>query len=175
MAKRHRTDIARRIDAITPELRSEIRAVIGGEKPWPLVLFGEAGTGKTCAALCMLDYAGGDYFTVYSLCARLIQSQQGRLEWSQEGRGGVIWPDKFWSMMASQPLVVMDELGCRDRPSDPHYEAVKEVIEIRAGKPLVVISNHGLERIAQLYDARIASRLAAGTVFCLDGEDRRLA
>lgn len=153
----------------------QINAVASGESPWPLVLIGKPGTGKTCAALCMLDYAGGQYYTVASLCSLLIQSQQGRLEWSHEGRGGTLWPEQFWTRLAREPLVVLDELGCRAQVSDAQYEAVKNVIEERHARPLVVISNLAVSDLARVYDDRIASRLAAGTVFEVEGEDRRLS
>src|SRR3990167_4114582 len=80
--------IDRRISGIRPALRAIIRSLLAGEKPWPLVLLGPAGTGKTCAALCLLDHAGGSYWTVGMLCDRLIQAQQGRLAWPPMGRGG---------------------------------------------------------------------------------------
>lgn len=156
-------------------LRQEIRKLVAGESPWPLLLDGKVGTGKTCAALCLLDYAGGEYYTVAGLCSTLIQSQQGRLEWSHEGRGGTLWPEKLWAKLAAAPLVVLDELGCRDKPTDAHYEAVKTLIDERHGKPFVVISNLTLDRIEALYDDRVSSRLAAGTVFTLSGQDRRIA
>lgn len=154
-----------------------MRSLVNGELPWPLVLMGKPGTGKTCAALCLLDYTtgGGEYYTVSGFCNTMIQSQQGRLEWSHEGRGGTVWPEKLWRQISNVPLAILDELGCRERPTDAHYECVKGFIEERLGKPLIVISNHPLEQIATIYDDRIASRLAAGTVVEMDGKDRRLA
>ncbi len=104
-----------------------------------------------------------------------IQSQQGRLEWSHEGRGGTLWPERFWARLAAAPLVVLDELGCRERASDAHYEAVKTAIDERQGKPLVAITNLAIDQIATLYDDRISSRLAAGTVLTLGCGDRRIA
>lgn len=148
--------------------------MVSGKNPWPLFLYGPVGTGKTCAALCLLDWAGGEYWTVAGLCAMLIQCQQGRLEWSHEGRGGTIWPERFWRMVRQAPLVVLDELGCRGNVSDAHYEAVKTVVDERAGLPLVVLSNLSLEGVEKGYDDRIASRLALGTVIHLQGMDRRL-
>jgi hypothetical protein len=52
---------------------------------------------------------------------------------------------------------------------------VKTAIEERHNRPLVVVSNLTLSEIATNYDARIASRLAAGTVFETAGEDQRLS
>lgn len=124
--------------------------------------------------LCLLDHAGGDYLTASGLCDLVAQAQQGRLEWYHEGHGGVLWPEKLWAKLARAHLVVVDELGSRDRVSDHHYECVKRIIDERQGQPLALASNHDIEALARLYDDRIASRIAAGTVLGLDGDDRRL-
>lgn len=166
--------IPRNVTGIDAELRKVIRDLVSGEAPWPLVLYGPAGTGKTCAALCLLDYAGGIYFTVSDLCNKLIQSQQGRLEWTHEGRGGVVWPDAFWHKIGTARLAVLDELGCREKVSDAHYEAVKQFVDERAFKPFVAITNLSLQQLGATYDDRILSRLAAGTKVQLGGPDRRI-
>lgn len=99
----------------------------------------------------------------------------GRLEWSREGRGGTLWPDRFRLIYLSQPvLLVLDELGLRDTVSDAHYESVYRAVELRMGRPFVVISNHPLERLEKIYDARTVSRLGAGTLVEVSGADRRL-
>lgn len=156
------------------EVRQVVRQLVAGEKPWPLVMMGSPGSGKTCTALCLLDYVGGEYYTVWSLCDLLVQSQQGRLEIESNGEIRRTYPAQFWGRVARSPLVVLDELGCRDRASDHHFECVKNLIDARHGKPLVVVSNHQLDDLARLYDDRIASRLAAGTVVEVGGKDRRL-
>jgi hypothetical protein len=166
--------VPRSIAEIEDGLRLKIRGLVAGELPWPLFLEGAVGTGKTCAALCLLDLAGGEYHTVSGLCNLIIQSQQGRLEWVHECRGGTIWPHQVWSKIASAPLAVLDEMGCREKASDAHYENVKNFIEERMWKPLIVISNLPLEQVAAIYDDRIYSRLASGTVVRLEGKDRRV-
>lgn len=142
-----------------------------------MYLYGPAGCGKTCAALALLDHTVGKglYYTVASLLAEYIQSQQGRLDWYREGRGGIIWPEQWWAQIYDAALVVLDELGCREHVSDAHYECVKRVIDERLGRPLILISNHDLQTIARIYDDRVFSRIASGTVFHLNGEDRRLS
>jgi DNA replication protein DnaC len=172
--RRYRPEIERSIDEIPQALRVEIRAVISGEKPWPLFMCGSLGTGKTCAALCLLDYAGGDYYTVPGLCAKLNQSREGHLEWSHEGHGGRIFPEQFWNRFRMASLIVLDEIGLRERASEAQYEAVYTAIEERAFKPLVVCSNLGAGDIERIYDGRIFSRLTRGTVVEIKGPDRRL-
>jgi DNA replication protein DnaC len=160
--------------AVDKTLREALRATSFAEMPWPLFIHGPAGTGKTCAALCLLDHAGGAYFTVASLCQEVIDSQLGRLHWCHEGRSGTLWPYMFWRKVRGEPLVVLDELGCRDNVSDHGYETIKQLLDERQGRPLIAISNHSLQTLEKIYDDRIASRLAAGTVVELQGADRRL-
>lgn len=166
--------VERSLAEIIPALRMTIRSLVSGESPWPLVLHGPAGTGKTCAMLCLLDYSGGEYHTVSGLCQLMNRAMQGRVEWSNEGRGGTLWPEMIWARIGKSPLIVLDELGCRNNVSDAHYEVVKDMVDNRHRKPLAVLSNLPLATIGKLYDDRIVSRLSAGTVVELSGIDRRL-
>jgi len=160
---------------IDPDLRRIISDLVKGLSPWPLLLNGSTGVGKSCAALCVLDRADGLYYTATELCENLMQAQRGHLKQRHvEGDGLTIHPDDFWRKIREVPLVVIDEIGCRERVTDFAFETVKRVLDERCGRPLVCISNLGLERLAAVYDDRVASRLAAGTVVCLEGQDRRL-
>lgn len=128
-------------------------------------MLGPAGVGKTCAALALVDVAGGWYYTVPELCEMFIDAQQGRLEKSTS---------RIWGELEKSHLVAIDELGARDRVSDHHYDTIKRLLDKREGRPLVAISNLPLKRLAQLYDDRLASRLACGTVLTVEGADLRL-
>ncbi len=172
---RHLPGLERYADLIAPELRVAIRGLLLGTNKWPLFVHGAAGTGKTRAALCLLDYCETSvYRTVGELCDTLIQAQQGRLEWYHDGHGGKTWPENIWKAIRMAAVVVLDEIGTRERVSDFTYDTVKRVIDEREGKPLVCCSNMDLPKIERLYDDRIASRLAAGIVIHLVGADRRL-
>lgn len=146
-------------------------AVVGG--PWPLVFVGDVGTGKTCAALSLLDWVAGSrrYFTVADLCDELIAVQGGQREYGQRKDTVVHW----WERFKSVACVVVDELGARTKVSDFQYESVKRAIDLREDRPAVFITNLTLDELAKVYDDRIASRLAGGTVIQFDGEDRRIA
>lgn len=161
--------------AIDPGLRAVIRQLVSGETAWPLFLHGPPGLGKTCAALALLDHAGGHYFTVAGLCEQLVAAANGRLTWNKEGRGGEIFPERLWQQIHASPLVVLDEIGCRDKVTDFQYEVTKRLVDEREFRAMVAISNLGLSRLEQLYDARLVSRLARGKVVQLAGSDRRLA
>lgn len=170
----HLPEISRTLAGIDKDVRLAIRQTVSGESPWPLFVHGPAGCGKTCAALCLLDYAGGGYYVASELCSRMIDAQHGHVTFSSNGRSGNVWPGDIWKWIDLAPLIVLDELGSRDRVSDFAYETIKRVIDRRACRPFVVLSNWGLAEIGRLYDDRIASRLAAGTVIHLDDMDRRL-
>jgi DNA replication protein DnaC len=162
-------------------------ALARGDLPWPLFVFGPAGVGKTCAALCLLDHVmpptcseitdeegvrrikriGGEtaYYTATGLAEAVIDCQQGR---------GELHPPLFWQRLTEKVLVVLDEIGARERVSDHHYDCVKRLLDDRHARPLIVLSNLSLEQVANVYDSRIASRMAAGTIVQVKGRDRRL-
>lgn len=140
--------------------------------PWPLTLVGDVGTGKTCAALCLLDRCSGGrrFYTVVKLCEELIDVQAGRREYSEQ-------PDtlaRWWARWSEVSCTVLDELGARERVSDFQYESVKRAIDERENKPAIFISNLTVDGLERVYDDRIASRLAGGTTIEFAGGDRRI-
>lgn len=140
-------------------------AVVTGE--WPITMLGPVGTGKTCAALCLLDLVGTRrYTTVQTMCDELIAAQRDDAD-----RG----PTDWWHRWSRAKCCVLDELGTRDKVSEFQYECVKRAIDSREGAPLICISNATIGELANLYDDRIASRLAGGTVIHFTGDDRRIA
>lgn len=168
-------EIKRSVAGIDQGLRDVIRKLVTGESPWPLFLHGPAGSGKTCAGLCLLDHSCGLYYTASRLCDDYALSKGGKFYYVREGHSSAVcWPQSFWGMISFAGLVVLDEIGCRDRVTDHHYEAIQGVLDNRAFKPLVCISNHDLDALGRIYDDRITSRIARGTVIELQGRDRRL-
>jgi DNA replication protein DnaC len=136
-----------------------------------MTLTGEAGTGKTCAALCVLDHVQARrYWTMPALCEELIAVQNGEKEYGMQ-------PDtlrRWWGRYPSLDCVVVDELGSRERVSDFHYEVLQRAIDLRYAKPTIFISNLRVSDLAKVYDDRIASRLAGGTIIQFPPGDRRL-
>lgn len=167
----------RSIGEIDGEVRKAIRACVTGQSPWPLLFAGSVGTGKTMAALCLADYCQSpEYFTASGLCEALNRAKfHGGLCFQHEGRAVTWFASDVWRIIGESSLVVLDELGCREKVSDAQYEAVKEVIDAREDKPFVAISNLELMSLAAIYDSRIVSRLAQGTVVSMNGKDRRLS
>lgn len=159
-------------------LAETLRCLVSGEAPWPLCCWGSVGVGKTCAALVLLDHAGGEYWTADGLAGALIDAQHDRLWWSDYGSGVAesrkIGPTQLWKVVVGAPLVVIDELGCRGSVSEFQYQVVKRVLDERLGKPLVCLANVPPGTLAGMYDDLVSSRLVAGTVLALPGDDRRL-
>lgn len=157
--------------SVSESARLMIRDVVTGKLPWPLTLWGGVGTGKTCAALCILDRCifSRRYYTVVEFVERARLAGCGELE------GMTI--TGFWDYWHNADITCLDELGSRsnrEKVSDHHYETVKRAIDSRQEQPAIWISNLSLEELATVYDDRIASRLSEGTVVHMAGEDRRV-
>lgn len=178
--------VSRSPDMIASGLRETIKQLVNGILPWPLFMHGPPGVGKTCAALCLLDRCyslgivtfekdgkwfgaqdqpGGIYKTSQEVCDALF---------GEFGRKGKPVTERTWKEWTASRLTVLDEIGAREKVGDFVYNTTKQLIDVRAGKPLIVISNLDLKALSVLYDDRLTSRLGSGTVVKLEGEDRRL-
>ena len=103
------------------------------------------------------------FWTVERLCEHLIACDKGQVD-----TGGIhpvtVSRREYWSELERSRLVVLDELGTRTNVTDHHAEVVKRVLDIREGRPLVIISNLRASELESVYGDRIASRAAAGTI-----------
>ena len=178
----HLPTVPREIGKIDDGLRAKIRELVTGKAEWPLLLHGPAGTGKTSAALCLLDLVhDGKYATAGEWAGWLADAMADRKVslpwWTKTGSGERQYmrkaPTYFLDMASKADLFVIDELATRTI-SDHHYDCLKRLIDLREGKPLIAISNLSPEELEKLYDDRVVSRLAAGTVLRLGGQDRRV-
>lgn len=163
---------ARSLGKVPDVLGYAFRDLVAGIASWPLYLWGGPGTGKTCGVLALCDHVARPlYITTSDLTTVLIRSyKEGPRVWDDfgpfdDGDSG--------KPMTGSHLVVLDELGTRMTVSDTHYEAVHKLLDMRDAHPMIIVSNHPLDTIASIYDARIASRCVAGTVLELKGPDRR--
>ena len=175
--KKFLLDQPRDVELLDKALRGLMNRMCKKELPWPLTIIGERGRGKTCATLCLLDLAGGEYFTAEELNEKHNAAKFGRYEealksgghWKPSAEGfryhKIQWP----------ALVVVDDIGVRGVASPALYETLKYVLDLRHARPLIVVSNLGLDELEKCYDARVTSRLGEGTIFHLEGPDRRLA
>lgn len=187
-AQRINDDTPRRISEIDQELRKEIRGLVSGELPWPFFLTGAPGRGKSAAALCLADHVAD---SVYYRFTRLLKA----FEWARSGEASVErWMKRstdagdtqmvmrresmkewrFWDYLRLAPLVVIDDLATRGGYTEPQYDQFYDLIEDRKMRPTMIVSNVSLTELGKIFDERIVSRLARGTIFTLTGRDRRL-
>lgn len=160
-------------EQIATPVRKVITDVTNGIVPWPLLFTGDVGSGKTCAALCMVDVYGGVHFNASEWCEQMTEAKRRELFRRGFADRTIILPSELRAKWRSAPLAVLDEIGMRERPSDHELETVKNCLDDREGWPTVFVSNLSLESLAMVYDERIASRLGAGTIVALTG-DRRM-
>ncbi len=157
-------EVPRRWSAVEKPLVDALRAVVTGSAPWPVLLSGAPGSGKTCAGLALCDIAKTAFYVTVEEMLDAVMGR-GRLDQVQ-----------LWERIAEKDLVVLDELGCRSSVSDLEYSAVKRVLDIRETmhtRCLVAISNAEPDGLLALYDRRIHSRLTCGLVYRMQAGDRR--
>ncbi len=158
------------------------------------------GTGKTSAALVLLDHYGprpvGEHTAeVADLMCGLADfaalpgifrgAERGRHQCSTIHGSQTLYPSDLWGFVRKVRLLVLDDLrkpSDREmRLGDDHYGVLKRILDERVGKPLVVTSNidpwepvgGGVPELVRTFDDRIADRIVCGTVFNLDGASRR--
>lgn len=175
--KRLRLEIPRVRDRIPPALARALADCSGGRSPWPLYVSGGCGAGKTAGAMYLADRAIGRtlYVEAGELSETLRLCKLGQLwaEGTHDRR--CVWPDEWWSAWSALALAIVDELGAKAETTDHGYETIKTAIDARKKRPLVLISNLGLRELARVFDDRIASRIAAGTLVDLAGApDQRI-
>lgn len=154
----------RNLRAVDPALLRVLGDLAEGRAPWPLLLYGNCGSGKTSAALALADIIEtASYHTAESLASFVMNHHGHEAEAELDRIGG-------------KHLAILDELGTRLNVGDLAYSVVKrfaDVREIEARRVAIYISNVPPAKLAELYDDRIYSRLTCGTVFELTGDDRR--
>ena len=129
----------------------------------PIYVTGSVGTGKTGLAAVM-----------YRLSRRPIwrRADSFLLDLSM-GRSDTTYRDEL-RKAADASLLVLDDLGIR-KPSEGMFHLLFDVLELRKTKPTIITSNKTLDELSDQYtDGRIYSRLAAGTVMTIGGDDRRI-
>lgn len=173
---RIRPAVIRERDEVPGNLWAAIVRCAAGELPWPLLVYGGVGTGKTCAGLVLCDYLAGSaiYRDFVTLCAEHQSCKMGAHWWYGTHGETRVSPEYYWQNWNEMQLAILDEIGAREVASDHVYETLKRALDERDRKPLMLISNLSPQRIAEVFDDRIASRCVAGTVINLAGDDRRL-
>lgn len=155
---------------VDPNFTAVIHRLHDALYKWPLFVEGEPGAGKSCAALCVVDWIGGLYITSARLLELHALAARSELRWST---GHARTVHDLWQQWTTANLVVLDELCVRDQHTGFQREVLARALDAREGWPLIVISNKSLNEIAALLDDRCASRLAGGTHVIFRG-DRRI-
>lgn len=141
------------------QVRQMLRSV-QRDAAWPLYIYGNPGSGKTCIAALIYEA-----FTRRPMWSR---ADDFLLEYVDRGDGRKALQTK----VKGTPCLFLDDLGVRP-PTPPMLQAIFDVLEMRKGRPVVIVSNHDLRKLSEIYDERIVSRLSAGTVLEIRGQDRR--
>lgn len=146
-----------------------MRKAMLGCSQWPFVLQGEPGSGKSCAALIMLDGVGGRYWTLTELCEELAEAKCGAFAFQNVRY--------FWKGYKGANFVVIDEIATEardERDISPHHaECLHRLLDKREGQPLLLITNRTIKDILRLYGDPIASRMNAGTCLEFTGDRRQ--
>lgn len=164
-------------DGCKPTLQKVLQELTT-ETHWPVIFYGNQGRGKSCAAAVMYQAFSGPAYT-RDLPHRL-QDNHVPCVWRSASNAIHEWlsarvkdePFFQWHWKAA-PLAVLDDIGTRTLTA-AQFDALLELVNAREGKPLIVTSNHGPQQLEKAFeDSRIVSRLFAGHVIELTGEDRR--
>lgn len=167
------------IAGVESRFRDALRECAAGREPWPLTLIGNAGIGKTCAALCLADYVNGRCWltTLEELCdvLQLIRKAKSTPVFAYREEN---WSAGFlWEKYEDYDLFIIDEIGVKPSlawDADLHLNTIKKALDLREGKPLILTSNLSVAKTYELYDERVVSRIKDGTVVEIDGPDRRV-
>jgi DNA replication protein DnaC len=149
---------------VATELQEFFRQLATGERPWPALLHGPTGTGKSIGALCFCDRIRSAFFdSLEGLCDITMSRDENNKE-------------DCWEKVRTKDLVVIDEIGARERIGDLQYSTLKKVLDIRemhAKRVGLYITNCSPDVLPVMFDDRVASRMLCGSIFELNGEDRR--
>lgn len=134
-----------------------------GLSPWPLFLYGSAGTGKTYAVRALLQYVP---LSSYVMLERFFKEKMTS-DYDD-------WNDRI-SSLSRNNLAVLDEIAMQTKSPDLLSAALQEFADARENKAAIYVSNYTPEMLAEHFGDRCASRILRGTVFHLQGDDRRFA
>lgn len=143
---------------------------------WPLYLWGDTGTGKSCAAACAYAswHSSALWYGFSQVCDDLARFNTASTVVFRNGDVSIeLSIAGYWHRIETTGLLVIDEIGTRES-THHRYDTMHGLLEARKGKPMIITGNLPIETVATVYDDRVASRLCAGTMVRIIGDDRRL-
>lgn len=165
-------NIRRDRSEVCEKIASAIKGCTRGECPWPLFIFGSTGVGKTCALLSVADSFFRSYYTT-------IPHLNRDLIWAEKGdlvrNGYETSAPALWREIEEASVACVDELATRGTVTDAAYENLKNLCDLRENRATIFSSNVAPEKLLEIYDKRILSRIVCGTVVSVTGKDRRFA
>lgn len=179
MARLH-PSLVREPGLVPANVRDAFRACCAAESPWPLLVWGDVGTGKTRFGLIVHDFYSGLFMDFADLAAEYTALRRGELECEHSALSSSANVRKMreteWIDALGQPRVfVLDDIARRgDTQSETARELLSRFLDRREGMPTILISNLGPMDLATAYDDRVGSRMCCGTVVRVDGDDRRI-
>lgn len=179
-AVRKSPDLDRDPSRVPKNLRESFKACAAGELPWPLLVHGDVGTGKSRFGLIINDYYSGRLMDFADLLAEYTALRRGELH-ANDSTIVLILNERNvreteWISALAEPRVfVVDDIARKgDTQSETSRELLSRLLDRREGKPTILISNLGPVELSEAYDDRVASRMCAGTIVCVAGDDRRI-
>lgn len=152
-----------------------------GASPWPLFVFGGAGVGKSRFGMLVRDWYGGCYCDFADLLAEYVLIRRGLLVaddahfWPESGTYNI--NEGRWIQGLRTPrMFILDDIGRKsDTEAGTAVDLLTRFLDVRDGHPTVVISNHDIPKLAEVYeDDRVISRLSAGSACEVVGPDMRV-
>ena len=149
-----RANHPRTMPQVQEVLRAQLRKLIPGELPWPLYVWSkQPGTGKTSAALAMLDHCGpivdptwfsSDHardafagFLDLTTLPRLVeQLARGMIKRADADFSGMtVTESQFWNQISRAKLIVIDDIrvpGQKEiKLGEDHYSVLKRILDER--------------------------------------------
>lgn len=179
------THVSRTYSRIPKVLRDCIKRAKEGELAWPWWIYGQPGNGKTSACLFLTDHVPRSWFWSFDdFCSDAQTARFDGLVVEAPGRQtDEGWREPFsrtrfdyrgfWSWVSRFEMVVIDDVGLRERYAPYQMEVMKSLLDKRHGRATVFTSNTPAESVQTMFDPAIFDRIRAGTVTEVLGKSMR--
>ncbi len=141
---------------------------------FPIFVTGPAGTGKSCVGRLCVERLGGQAVVFRHAFADHLAASRGELERGPKHFPYRVSERELWRGWEETPCLVVDEVAKRETASAAERDFIHNLLDLREGRPMLVISNRPLSEIKTIYDGAIGSRIGGGTQIKIAGRDRRL-